>query len=276
MSPRRNVDYHRATRGNRLTSRTLIVVLALLAPAAAPARPFRIVLDPGHGGQAMGALGAYGVYEKYVTLAIALRLGRLLEADPDLVTFYTRKDDVHVELKDRSALANAVEADAFVSIHCNADPKGEAFGIETFYLGGDAEDPEAEEIARRENGGATGIEPAEDDPALGAILGDLRRNGNQQESAILAETVQRRLMREFPETTSRDVRQAHFAVLRRAAMPAIVIEVGFLTHPDEGRNLLLAPYQERLAVTLQEALRDHIRAVTRGPAIRRVPRKKSL
>lgn len=238
----------------------LAFLLAL--PASAEAR-FRVVLDPGHGGQAMGALGAYGVYEKNVTLAIAKRVGRLLEAVPGFTVFYTRNDDVYVDLKDRSAMANDLEADLFVSIHCNASEATEAHGIETFYLGNEGSDPEADDVARRENDGVS-VPAIEDDPALAQILADLRHTGNQAESAAVADTVQGRLVRAFPEAASRDVRQARFAVLRRAKMPALVIEVGFLTHAQEGLNLILVPYQERLAIAIRDAIvawsRDHLTA----------------
>ena len=249
--------------------RVLAAVLAavlLPAPGAASAedRPFKVVVDPGHGGESMGALGAYGIYEKYVTLSIALRLGRLLESEqPRVATFFTRRDDVFMDLPPRPALANAVGADAFVSIHCNASPSPEPFGVETFYLGVGGTDADADRVADREN--ATGAAHGEavpetaDDEAVAAILGDLRRTGNLVESAALAETVQKRLAKGLPETQSRDVRQARFAVLKRATMPAIVVEVGFLTHAEEGMNLLLAAYQERIAVALRDAILEYAR-----------------
>ncbi|MBM4395272.1 MAG: N-acetylmuramoyl-L-alanine amidase [Deltaproteobacteria bacterium] len=240
------------------------VVFAPTVVARAEDRPFKVVVDPGHGGESMGALGAYGIYEKYVTLSIALRLGRLLESEqPRVATFFTRRDDVFVDLPSRPALANAVGADAFVSIHCNASPSPEPFGVETFYLGAGGTDADADQVADREN--AAGAAPGEavpetaDDAAVAAILGDLRRTGNLVESAALAETVQRRLAKGFPETQSRDVRQARFAVLKRATMPAIVVEVGFLTHAEEGMNLLLATYQERIAAALRDAILEYAR-----------------
>jgi N-acetylmuramoyl-L-alanine amidase len=253
--------------------RTLALLVAMLvaAPAAAAPgavaapHPARVVVDAGHGGQSMGALGAYGLYEKYVTLAIALRLGRLLEADPAVAVFYTRKDDVFVDLKDRPALANAVDADVFVSIHANASPATEAFGIETWYLGSGGKDREADELAARENAAAASPLPESDeDPAVAGILGDLARVATVNGSAQLAETIQRALLAAFPETVSRDVRQARFAVLRYARMPAVVVEVGFLTHADEGRNLMLTPYQDRLAVAIHDAVRTYLKATAQG------------
>lgn len=234
--------------------RAWLVVPLVALSSAATADPLRVVIDAGHGGQNMGALGPYGVYEKYVTLSIATRLGRILEAEPGVAVFYTRKDDVFVGLPDRPALANALDADVFVSIHCNASPAPEAHGIETYFLGGGGEDPEADAVAERENEAAPAGETSPPDPTLAAILNDLRHNANRTGSAALAEAIQERLVTAFPESESRDVRQAHFAVLRKAAMPAVVVEVGFLTHAQEGLNLLLAPYQERLAAAIRDGI----------------------
>jgi N-acetylmuramoyl-L-alanine amidase len=231
------------------------VAITGLVSVAARADTFKVVIDAGHGGQNMGALGAYGVYEKHVTLSLATRLGRLLEAEPGLAVFYTRKDDVFVDLKDRPAMANAVGADVFVSVHTNASTSTEPSGIETFFLGGGS-DPEADETASRENAGAPAADAGADDATVAAILQDLRHTANAQGSAVLAERVQRHLMHAMPETTSRSVRQARFSVLRLADMPAIVVEVGFLTNAEEGLNLLLAPYQERLAAALRDAIVD--------------------
>jgi N-acetylmuramoyl-L-alanine amidase len=253
-------------RRGSLLAPLVVAAFALVAagPALAESPRARVVIDPGHGGQNMGALGAYGVYEKYVTLSIALRLGRLLEAEPDIATFFTRKDDVFVDLKDRPAIANALDADVFVSIHCNASTVLGAHGIETFFLGGGGTDADADEVAERENDFAVLVDGRDEDPRLAAIVGDMRRNANLQESGVLAETVQRRMLASFPEAASRDVRQARFAVLRRAEMPSIVVEVGFLTHVEEGLHLILEPYQDRIAASL----RDAIVAYVRGQGVR--------
>lgn len=235
----------------------LLIGLWIGGEALAEPPRHRVVIDPGHGGQNMGAVGPYGVYEKYLTLGIGVRLGRLLEAEPDVAVFYTRKDDVFVRLADRAEVANAVEADAFVSIHCNADPHGQARGIETFYLGRAGSDAAADEVARRENEADTWTGW---DPVLAGILEDLGRNGSLAESAALAEGVLASLRRAFPGTPSRDVRQGAFTVLQRARVPAIVVEVGFITHPDEGLDLLRAPYQERIALALRDAILAHVRS----------------
>jgi len=243
-----------------------ILTLMIAATASGRHDNVKVVIDPGHGGQNMGALGAYGVYEKYVTLAVSLRLGRMLESEPGITVFYTRKDDVFVGLSERAELANALDADIFLSIHCNAAETEDPYGIETFFLGPGGEDPEADEVARRENTeiALVNIEPDSD---LAGILADLRHNGDQAEAAELAENIQEHLVRAVPDALDRDVRQAGFTVLEKAKMPAVVIEIGFLTNPVEGLRLLTAPYQEHLASAIHNAVIDH--AITRASAPRR-------
>lgn len=235
----------------------LLVLLCCVMPITAFAQrePKRVVIDPGHGGQNMGAIGPYGVYEKYIALSIAMRLGALLEREEGIVVFYTRKDDVFVGLAERAELANALNADAFVSIHLNADPSGRARGFEVYYFGPEASDTHAKEVALREN---EHFVPKED-PTLSAVLEAIQRNGTLLESQALAEAVLAAFERAFPEIPSRDVRQASFTVLERARVPAIVVEVGFITHPQEGLDLLLSSYQDRIAWALYEALLAFLR-----------------
>ncbi|NOZ01846.1 MAG: N-acetylmuramoyl-L-alanine amidase, partial [Deltaproteobacteria bacterium] len=130
-------------------------------------------------------------------------------------------------------------------------------GIETFFLGMGGDDPEADGVASREN-----LEPAlaglDEDRDLDGIIDDLKRNGDQAEASRLAETIQKRLARAMPESIDRNVRQGRFTVLEKALMPAVVVEVGFITNPKEGLDLLLAPYQERLALALRDAVMSYL------------------
>jgi len=252
------------------------VLAGLVASAAhakprgkpAPIVPFRVAIDAGHGGLSTGAMGVAGIHEKHLTLAIARKLADLLKPEPGIEVVMLRTDDSDLDLPERPARAAAARADAFVSLHANAAPSPEVRGIETFYLG-PASDPEADALARRENAEAVTPEPLVEDPDVAAILSDLRRNGNLSESALLASAIHRRLAAAFPDTPSRKVRQGNFAVLRRAPMPAVVVETGFLTHPVEGLRLAQGAYQDRLAT----AIRDGIVAFARGTSAERRPRR---
>jgi len=251
-----------------LGAAALIISAAVYPTAVARERPFRIVIDPGHGGTNMGAVGPYGVHEKYVTLNMAMKLGRLLEGNPDVVVFFTRNDDVYVSLKDRTAMANALQADMFLSIHCNAAPNAEASGIETFYVGPGSDDV-TRELAWRENGEEAAQGVPGPDKSLSLLLADIEFNGTVNESAFLAETIQGALMEKVRGARNRLVRQAPFTVLETAGMPAVVIETGFITNPVEGRQLLMADHQEKIVSAIHGAILEYMRQIRQKPAFAR-------
>jgi len=254
----------------KLATRIALITLPLLLlplSAASADKTVRIVVDPGHGGHNMGAVGPYGVHEKYVTLSIADKLVELLSKEKGVIVFVTRKDDVFVSLRDRAGMANALEADMFLSIHCNAAVNTEASGIETFYLGPGSDS--AVELAGRENGTEAAASGHAPDQSLYTLLADMQFNGSQNESAILAAEIQRSLVSTFREARNREVRQAPFTVLETARMPAVVIETGFITHRDEGKKLLMADHQARIARAIHKAVMEFIRQNDSKPAFAR-------
>ena len=235
-------------------------------PAAAPeARPQKdgplvVVLDPGHGGAHPheGAHGRRGLVEKEISLQVALRLKALLEAAGATVLL-TRDDDRDVPLAARAQLANENAADLFLSIHCNsmATPAERAVtrGVETYFLSPDPTDAESKMLAELENGGPDAAPlPRSNDPVSG-ILDDLALGEARNDSAVLAEVVHRALIR-ATGAQSRGVRQAPFLVLAGAKMPAALVEIGFISHPQEGRLLGKEKYQQRIAVALAAAVRE--------------------
>lgn len=255
-------------------SAAIVLSAALLLAAFTPngvsagERPFRIVIDPGHGGRNMGAVGPYGVHEKYVTLILAGKVAALFNGNPDVVVFFTRTDDSYVALKDRAETANALDADIFLSIHCNAAASQDAHGIETFYVG-PGSDESTNELAGRENGEEGSPAGALPDRSLSVLLADMKFNGMVNESALLAEKLQDSLMKKFQDARNRQVRQAPFTVLEAASMPAVVIETGFITHAVEGRQLLMSEHQDRIAQAIHEAIVDYIDSLNEKPAFAR-------
>jgi N-acetylmuramoyl-L-alanine amidase len=222
--------------------------MLLLLASVSLGKPYVVVIDAGHGGQNMGAVGPYRIYEKYITLSIAMKLGAVLETQPDIVVFYTRKDDVFVSLLDRIKLANSVEADAFISIHCNASPSPQANGFEVYYFGQDKNS-----CVENENSESIPKTYVAEDPLV-SIISDLERNGVLALSQTFAEIVLEQAGKQIVPLQLRDVRQGDFVVLRFAKVPAIVAEVGFITNPEEGMKLMLTPYQEAVAKTLANAV----------------------
>ncbi len=237
-------------------------------PASAPSRPATatqapglrtIVLDPGHGGLAAGAVGPGGLTEKEITLDIALRLRELIFRRLGLRVMLTREGDDDVPLDQRTEKANSWGADLFMSIHANAYKLADVRGPETYFLSAAASDRLAREVAASENdGGPAGAEattsPGQraveaDQEPLDFILWDLAQTEHLRESGLLAETVQTDL-RQLWRMTDRGVRQAPFRVLKGATMPAILVEVGYLSNEQDASLLADPVFRQQVAESL--------------------------
>jgi N-acetylmuramoyl-L-alanine amidase len=219
------------------------------APRLAPdLRALRtVVVDAGHGGRDPGARGRGGIVEKHVTLRIARALRRRLEAE-GLRVVLTRDGDRSLGLEERTALAEGVGGDLFISLHANAAPRGELQGIETYYLDKSHERHNLR-VAAHENG----VPPAALDP-LQRTLAALRASETSDQSAALAAAVHGELVRglrgRYREVDDLGVKTGPFYVLFLASMPSILVEAGFLTHPVEARRLASADYAELVAARI--------------------------
>jgi N-acetylmuramoyl-L-alanine amidase len=235
---------------------------------AAPPERWHVILDAGHGGKDPGAIGASGLLEKDVVLDIVHRLQELMRREPYWRVTLTRESDVFIPLEERTAIANAQNADLFVSIHANAAERPDLHGIETYFLDL-ATDERAKRTAAREN--ATSLKQVSD---LELILRDLMMTSKRNESSLLAGTVQRALV-QAPRggKNGRDlgVKQAPFLVLIGADMPAILIETGFISHPAEERKLAGPKYRTHLARAILAGIKEYIAAIN-GGLVRQVSR----
>ncbi|HXH83428.1 MAG TPA: N-acetylmuramoyl-L-alanine amidase, partial [Candidatus Tectomicrobia bacterium] len=227
--------------------------------ALAPLRV--IVLDAGHGGHDTGAIGPTGLQEKDLVLDVTKRVARLLEERLDVRVLLTRDSDTFVTLRDRTSFANRERADLFVSIHANAHRHAGSDGVETYFLSSEATDNAARQVAAAENqaiqlekpqarGGRSDI--------LKSILWDLAQSEFQAESSRLAEIVQDSITKSL-RVPNRGVKQAGFYVLGGAAMPAILIEIGFVTNPREERRLKDGKYRDELARAIYSGLAEYKR-----------------
>jgi len=233
-------------------------------PGAAPALPrppLLVVIDPGHGGDKDGAIGPNQLKEKDAALAISLALRTQLEARGHAVVL-TREADLSLGLRERIQLANEQRADLFVSVHLNSLPLGarreRVHGVETYFLSSEASDADAAALAQKENSDDEQDGGLEAGGALDAILADLARNEAHAGSSRLAYLLHSHLLQGVP-SRDRGVRQAPFAVLRGAEMPAVLVEVGYISHPEEARRLGDPVEQLRIA----EALADGVDAFHR-------------
>lgn len=234
-----------------------------LGPHDAPTLKLRrIVLDPGHGGSNHGASGVAEVDEKVLTLNLAYAVRDALRVRyPGTEVLLTRYWDRDVELDDRIAWANEVGADLFLSLHYNAATHDRALGYETFYL---AEELLMERVqpgrrkmaSRPQQRAGTMCDRAR---VAAHAATQLALAAPHVESKRLAEAVQQQLASNL-SSVNRGVKQANFAVLRGAKMPAVVVEAGFLTHPIEGVDLLQRPHRDAVVQALVDAVGEFDRA----------------
>jgi N-acetylmuramoyl-L-alanine amidase len=228
-----------------------------LPPVQSVGAPWRIVLDPGHGGNDPGARGVDGLLEKAVTLAIARRVKERLEQELNATVLLTRDGDETRSLADRTAFANASRADLFISIHANADEAGRLQGIETYTLN-NSNDRATIRLAKMENGPQLRIGRGD----LSFILSDMVQSSKEEESIGLAERlhsrVLARLRARYPDVRNLGVKKGPFYVLVGAYMPCVLIETSFLTHPVEGKRLASEEYQADIAEGVYLGVRDFL------------------
>ena len=219
-----------------------------------PARPAQepsvrtVVIDPGHGGENVGAQGPGGTLEKDVALGIARKLRAELVNARGLQVFLTRDKDADVGLDERTAIANNYKADIFVSIHANASRARGAKGSEVYFLSYQASDDDSRLAAQLE-GAAEPLPEAPPGSDLALILWDMAQAEHLEESSALASRIQEELA-VVTGSEGRGVKQAPFRVLVGAAMPAVLVEVAFISNPDEEKLLASDAYQQKIAASL--------------------------
>lgn len=258
------VDFGPALQGNPATpmadGETQVPIspqLPVLAPVV-EAQPMRysVVIDLGHGGHDPGASRSWA-REKDIVLDIGLRLKSLLEA-AGVEVIMTRTTDVFLTLEDRSNFATT-DRNIFVSIHANSAESSSAQGIETFVFGQPLEAREIQRAIQENGGGDVGAARTAEAANIAAdIAGDILRETQLNYSRTLAELVQGHLVRSTG-AVDRGVRQNLFFVIRRTRIPAILVELGFVSHPEEGRRLIDPEYQGVLADALATAILEFLR-----------------
>ena len=216
----------------------------------APKKSLVIVIDPGHGGKDPGAVGPYKTREKDVVLKISRYLAQELKAIfPQAKIILTRYNDRYLSLVERTAKANALEADLFISIHCNANPDRRAYGIETYYLD-NTTDRAVLRLAARENFVSEKIMESAGSE-INQILADLATTSKVNESIPLAKSIQKELVKTLSQKYSyiKDlgVKKAPFWVLTGAVMPCVLVEVSFISNPREEKRLASSSYQKLVA-----------------------------
>jgi N-acetylmuramoyl-L-alanine amidase len=220
-----------------------------------------VVIDPGHGGRDLGAISGSAL-EKDIVLDIALKLGQYIsKAYPDVEVIYTRKTDVFVPLHKRAELANKNNADLFISIHVNTVSQTYVQGTETYILGSHPAN-ENIEVAQKENkvilleeNHRTAYRDFIPDSAATNNAYQNIQNQHCEQSALFAAAIQKQF-RDRAKLTDRRVKQASFLVLRQISMPGVLIEAGFLSHPNERIYLMSEAGRDYLATSIYLAFKD--------------------
>jgi N-acetylmuramoyl-L-alanine amidase len=214
-----------------------------------------IVIDAGHGGKEVGAVGPTGVFEKNITLAIARKLAASLSSKIGARVVLTRDDDSVVSLDQRTALANQYNADLFLSVHLNAAVVRDAKGSETYFLSLAASDELAKKAAETENTTAAAAGSTRD-ADLKLILWDLAQQAYLDESSRFAQAIQEE-MNAATGVSNRGVKQAPFKVLVGATMPAALVEVGFISNPEEEAKLQTDAFQDLMVDAVTRAVQRY-------------------
>ncbi|MFQ6069281.1 MAG: N-acetylmuramoyl-L-alanine amidase [Candidatus Aminicenantales bacterium] len=222
-----------------------------------PEKVRTIVIDPGHGGLEGGARGPLGVLEKEITLAVSLKLKKIIERNLAYRVFLTREKDISLSLEERAALANNNKADLFISIHVNSSYRKNAHGSETYFLSMNATDEEARRLAYLENSSSELDSriagESEEKDEIKMILWDMAQAAYLEQSSLLAEFIQDELNM-LLGTKNRGIKQAPFKVLTGVACPAVLVEVAFISNPEEEKNLLNETFQEKVAQAIYKGL----------------------
>jgi N-acetylmuramoyl-L-alanine amidase len=227
-------------------------------PAASKPKPIEtICIDAGHGGEDLGALGKSKLLEKDVTLRISQKLKRLIESKTGLRVIMTRDGDNEVSLNSRASIANNQQAQMFISIHVNSSFRKSAYGSETYFVSLKATDPEALELARKENQNQEDPGETIKNDELKMILWNMAQTEYIRESSTLAEYIQNEL-NDLLGTRNRGVKQAPFRVLMRTAMPAVLIETSFISNPAEEKRLQSEEFLDKIAFAIYNGVSKFI------------------
>ena len=241
-------------------SKVLIVItlLFLTITTYGQSSKFKVALDAGHGGHDYGAI-YHGHIEKNISLAVVLKVGKILEKNSAIDVIYTRKTDVFIDLIERANIANRADATIFVSIHCNANKNTAADGSETYVMGM-SKNASNLEAAKRENSVVTlekdykqkyeGFDPNKPETIIGTTL---IVEAYLDNSIALAGSIQNHFIDDLGKK-SRGVKQAPYMVLHKAYMPRVLIEMGFISNPAEGAKLDSEEGQDEIAQSIANAI----------------------
>lgn len=218
----------------------------------------RILIDPGHGGKDPGAIGPSGIMEKDIVLDVALKVREIMKDNPKYEIVLTRDRDVFIPLNERTEMANKMRADLFISIHTNASHNPYARGIETYILNW-TDDEEAIRVAAREN--AISVKKMRElKGEIGSLLASLEREAKRDESVRLAGYIHNSIVNNLKfyfSMNDNGLKQALFYVLVGAQMPSCLLEISYITNPEEEKLLSDETFRMRIARGIAEGIEHY-------------------
>ncbi len=219
-----------------------------------------VVVDPGHGGHDPGAIGHMNIREKDVVLAIAKRLASYLEGDGRFRVIMTRKDDTFVPLQERANIALKNRADLFISIHADAHPQRlpEARGTTIFAISSEAAQRRRQQIVNNEHYASLVFGRSDIPTQARAVLADLAMDVTLNESVVFGQRIAKVVRRELGRDVHfRGIQRAGFAVLKTPGIPSVLVEVGFMTNPQEALMMSDPSFQDSFAKALYLAITEY-------------------
>ena len=225
-------------------------------------KKYTVVIDAGHGGQDPGAV-AHGLREKNITLAVAQALRQQLEETGRYRVVMTRARDVYIKLHERVDLSRREEGDLFVSIHADMMERSNTRGASIYTLSSTASDAETARLADDANnsGVVAGVDLRTESEDVAGILLDLAMREKMNESSLLARFIEESFRRESIRLLPNSHRSAGFAVLKAPDIPAVLIETGFLSNPEEARLLSTPQFQRKIAEAISLGIDAYFRKI---------------
>ena len=247
------MDYSSLSIQNKFLSQNVLTSSVDLSQEKKKWKFDTIIIDPGHGGKDPGAVGYRGTKEKDIVLDVSKRLARKIERNSKTKVILTREEDIFLRLQDRTKFANANEGDLFISIHTNAAEDRRASGFETFLIGPNKNEA-AVRVAARENAaleleGFSGKKLTNEDLIKATIAQSAFAAKSEEFASLVQNEIKKRV-----QSKDRGVKQAGFYVLMGASMPNVLIELGFISNPNEEKKLNSSSYRDMLATSIYYAV----------------------
>ncbi|MCE9506729.1 MAG: N-acetylmuramoyl-L-alanine amidase [Alphaproteobacteria bacterium] len=247
---------------NNLVKVASLTAVPALTPLRRPPKQYTVVIDAGHGGGDPGAMD-YGVKEKDITLRVAAELKRQMEETGRYRVVLTRDKDVYIKLHERVDISRRVDGDLFISIHADKIGRKGVRGVSIYTLSETASDAETARLAEDENnsGFVAGVDLGQESQDVADILLDLAMREKMNESNMFAKMLRYALLQKDVRLLPKSHRSAGFAVLKAPDVPSVLVEIGFLSNPEEAKLLGSSQFQSKIASSMLDGVDAYFRKI---------------